>query len=180
MSKSKTVTMTGYIEYANIFEENYDDNMDFHGETEGEFNANFYPETDDELSKLFEGTGFAREFRGRSRIKDPMSEKNPREGFGTGSYIVVKRPRVHPMYGQYGGQPEIVHFTEGRFNDPWSFNDDGELGNGTKVKVKLVVYGNGDRMGHRLIKVGVVEHVPYIKQDQDGDTEYAPVDADGF
>ena len=29
---TKTVIMTGYLEYANIFSENYDDNMDFHAE----------------------------------------------------------------------------------------------------------------------------------------------------
>lgn len=176
---TKTVIMTGYLEYANIFSENYDDNMDFHAETEGEFNVNFYPESEDELTKLFEDTGFARRYRGKDRIKDPlMAENNPREGFGIGRYVILKRPRVHQMYSQYGGQPEIVHFTEGRYNDTWSFNDDGELGNGTKAKVKVVVYGNGERMGHRLIKVGVLEHVPYIKQDSD--KEYVAVDADGF
>jgi hypothetical protein len=53
MAKTKTVMMTGFVEYARVFEQNMDDNLDFHGKTEGQYNMNFYPESDAELEKFF-------------------------------------------------------------------------------------------------------------------------------
>ena len=43
----------------------------------------------------------------------------------------------------------------------------GVLGNGTKVRVKLVCYGSGRMSGMRLEKVGVLEHVPYDPEMQE-------------
>ena len=52
MAKTTTVMMTGFVEYARVFEENMDDNMDFHAKTEGQYNVNFYPESDEMFEKF--------------------------------------------------------------------------------------------------------------------------------
>ena len=39
--------------------------------------------------------------------------------------------------------------------------DWGALGNGTKAKVKISIYGKGSTASVRLEKVGIIEHVPY-------------------
>ena len=47
-------------------------------------------------------------------------------------------------------------------NDRWDFEMDGLIGNGSKVRVKLVMYGEGNMAGHRLEKLGVLDLVSYV------------------
>ena len=42
MAKTTIVEMTGFVEWAKIFPENMDDNMEFHAATEGQFNKKLY------------------------------------------------------------------------------------------------------------------------------------------
>ena len=43
----------------------------------------------------------------------------------------------------------------------WDYIEDGALGNGTKAKVKISIYGEGATASVRLEKVGILEHVPF-------------------
>ena len=40
----------GIVEYARIFADTYDDNMDFHENTRGQYNMNFYPDNVEAVS----------------------------------------------------------------------------------------------------------------------------------
>jgi len=57
-----------------------------------------------------------------------------------------------------GGAPSVTH---GITNNPWDNIEDGALGNGTKAKVKISIYGEGSTASVRLEKVGILEHVPF-------------------
>ena len=161
---AKTITMTGYAEYARIFNENMDKNPDFH--PNGQFNMNFYPETEADLDTFF-GAGVPRSFRGQDRLKIPKNGS----GYGIGKFVKLKRDNVNPFLPEWGGKPEVVHWDGDKKGLDWSMTEDGEVGNGSKVRIKLTVYGEGDRVGHRIEKVGIMELVPYLSQK---------VDAEGF
>ena len=54
---------------------------------------------------------------------------------------------------------------------PWSYDEDGPIGNGSTVQVHLSVYDipKYQNVGTRLEKVKVLEHVEYIQPQTDGD-----------
>lgn len=160
-TKARYVVMEGYLEYARVFQENMDSNPEFH--PTGQFNMNFYPATEEDLQKFWD-SGVPQSFRGNSRLKTPKTG----EGYGIGKFIRLKRDNVSRVAEELGGPPQVVFWTEESMGAPWSFTEDGELGNGTKALVKVVVYGSGDRTGHRLEKVGVKEHVPYEAKQASG------------
>ena len=156
MSKTKIIKMTGFVTYAKIFNENLDDNMDFHEKTEGQFNMNFYPETEKDFDTFF-GAGAPQSTMGHDTIK--MGDTSL--GMG-GKYIKLKRPNKHPSgIEDFGGAPLVFDFTGGESMKKWSFTEDGELGNGTKVAVKVSIYGEGPRASIRLERVAVLDHVAY-------------------
>jgi hypothetical protein len=163
-NKARYVIMEGYLEYARVFNQNMDSNPEFH--PTGQFNVNFYPATQEDADKFFDA-GIQPKFRGTPRLKAPKSG----EGYGIGKYIKLKRDNVHRI-AELGGQPQIVHWSGEEQGKGWSFTEDGELGNGTKALVKVVVYGQGERAGHRLEKVGVIEHVPYEAGADAGSTRF--------
>lgn len=155
MAKTKIVEMVGFVEWAKIFPQNMDDNMDFHEKTQGQFNMNFYPETEDEFEKYF-SAGAPTSTMGHDTIKMGT------EGLGLGKFVRLKRPNVHPSgIEDFGGAPDVYDFTEGESLARWDFDEKGELGNGSKVKVKVSIYGTGPRASIRLEKVAVLEHVEY-------------------
>lgn len=157
MSKVNTiVSMNGFVEYARVFPENMDDNMDFHAATQGQYNMNFYPATEEEASKFFDA-GAPTSSMGHDTLKDG----NP--NLGIGKFLKLKRPNVHPKVADFGGAPKVFDFTDGASTKRWSF-EDGELGNGTEVAVKVSLWGSkkGDsRMSIRLEKIAVVNHVEF-------------------
>lgn len=157
---AKTIVMTGYVEYARVFKHNMDANPEFH--PTGQFNVNFYPESQEDLQKFWD-SGVPESFRGNSRLKSPREG----DGYGIGQFIRLKRDNENRISDDLGGPPEVVWFTEGNENKAWDTDTDGELGNGTKVRVKVTVYGSGDRTGHRLEKIGVLDLVPYEKRERD-------------
>jgi len=152
-NKARYVVMEGYLEYARVFPENMDNNPEFH--PTGQYNTNFYPATEGDLEKFWKA-GVPKAFRGNERLKSA-----DRESWGIGKFIKLKREHVH-RFEDLSGPPEVVHWgDEEKRGTPWTMTEDGELGNGTKVMVKVVVYGEGERTGHRIDKIGVMEHVPY-------------------
>ena len=155
MAKTTIVEMTGFVEWAKIFPENMDDNMEFHAATEGQFNMNFYPVDEEQFEKFFSG-GAPTSSMGHDTIKMGKEE------IGLGKFIRLKRPNKHKSgIEDFGGAPEVYDFREGPSLKRWSFAEDGELGNGSKVSVKVSIYGTGPRASVRLEKVAVLEQVVF-------------------
>lgn len=73
----------------------------------------------------------------------------------------------------YGGGVPVVVKSDGTV---WDYDLDGSIGNGSTVEVVLSVYDTSRKniVGTRLDKVRVVEHVPYIPNDDDDAVEAAP------
>lgn len=153
MAKTTTVMMTGFVEYARVFEENMDDNMDFHAKTEGQYNVNFYPESDEMFEKFF-AAGAPMATMGHDTIKMGNSE------LALGKFLKLKRPNKHPSgIADFGGAPLVFDFRDGESTKKWNFAEDGELGNGTKVHVKVSIYGTGQRASIRLERIAVIDQV---------------------
>lgn len=155
MSKTKYVKMTGFLEYARVFPENMD-NWEGHAETKGQFNVNFYPESEEEMNKYFEA----------GAPKSTMGHDTFKEGneFGIGVFTKLKRPNIHLRFDNWRSAPDVFDFRDGPSTKEWSMEEDGELGNGTKAIVKVGVYGDGPRAIKTLEAVAVLEHVPYERE----------------
>ena len=161
-TKTQLIAMTGFVTYAKVFNENMDANMDFHEKTEGQFNMNFYPATEEDFDTFF-GAGAPQSTMGHDTIK--LGDETLGVG---GKYIKLKRPNKHPSgIEDFGGAPMVFDHTEGESLKKWSFTEDGELGNGTKVAVKVSIYGEGPRASIRLERIAVLNHVAFdgVKKD---------------
>ena len=165
MPKTTIVAMTGYVEYARVFTENMDDNMEFHGKTQGQFNVNFYPESDAEMEKFF-AAGAPMSTMGHDVIKMGNSD------LALGKFLKLKRPNVHPAkIDKFGGAPAVFDFRDGPSTAKWDFSRDGELGNGSKVTVKVSIYGSGPRASIRLEKIAVLEQVVFEGESSGSSSE---------
>ena len=155
MAKGKTtiVTMTGFVEYARIFPENMDTN-DYHAKTQGQYNVNFYPETQEDFGAYFEA-GAPVSALGYDTIKVGNTE------LATGKFLKFKRPNVHPAVEEWGGPPAVFDFREGPGMKKWDFELDGEVGSGSKVTIKVSVWTDGKKSFQRLEKVAVHELVEF-------------------
>jgi len=149
-SKAKTIFMEGYLKWPKFLKSN----MDTKFNEDGVYQTEFYPSSKDELSKLLDE---AKSRNKEIRVGDPSDG----EGYGLGKFVRLKRNNVNRIE-EFSGPPTVVHLDEGSSHgEPWDYNTDGLLGNGTKVKVKVVMYGEGHMAGVRLEKVGVLDHVAY-------------------
>ena len=164
---SKNIIAEGYVEWAKIFESNFDDNMDFHEATQGQYNLNFYP---DDPADLFDN-GFPEEKRGISMLK----QGNPT--LGTGAYVKLKRPVFNQYLTNSDGEkgklmnpPVTLDYTNGKSDKVWDEKEQGRLGNGTKVKVLINAY-SGRAPIETLERVAVLEQV--IFEDDDGEASEA-------
>ena len=156
MSKTKIVAMKGYVEYARVFESNMDDNMDFHGKTQGQYNVNFYPASNEEMEKFF-AAGAPMSTMGHDTIKVGNQELGV-----DGKYLKLKRPNVHPSgIADFGGAPKVFDFRDGPSTTRWNVEENGELGNGSEVMVKVSIYGSGPRASIRLERIAVVDQVVF-------------------
>lgn len=76
---------------------------------------------------------------------------------------------------RYGGGAPTVLKADGT---EWDFDEDGPIGNGSTVEVTLTVYDTSRKniVGTRLEKVKVIEHIPYVpdEDDDDEDEDEAP------
>ena len=151
MSKTKVGTFEGEIFYARVFPENMD-NAEFHAATQGEYNCIFIPKDNEELNRLIK-MGFPEVVLGHKMVKE-YDVAAGRLG------VKLKRKNVHAKIADFGGPPQVL---KDDLKTEWSMAEDGELGNGTKVKVKISIYGEGSRASVRLEKIAVIEHIPYDK-----------------
>jgi hypothetical protein len=148
--QTKYGVFEGELFYARVFEDNMDDS-EFHEKTNGQFNVVFVPKDSDEVNRMV-ALGFPEVSMGNKMIK-PFDVAGGRVG------MKLKRPNVHPSgIEDFGGAPGVTH---GTTNKKWDFVEDGALGNGTKAKVKISIYGEGSTASVRLEKIGVIEHVPF-------------------
>lgn len=157
MEKPKTRygTFEGEIFYARVFEKNKD-NADFHAHIEGQYNCVFVPKDEAELQKLLD-FGYPQKAMGSPMVREYDAAAG-RLG------VKLKRPHKHKSgIEAFGGAPVV---TKGISNDIWDIEEDGELGNGTGVKVKISIYGAGSTATVRLEKVAVMNHIPYERPEE--------------
>ena len=166
MTKTTFVAMRGFVEYARVFEQNMDDNMEIHEKTQGQYNVNFYPADEEEMKKFFDG-GAPQSSMGYDTIKMGNSE------LAMGKFLKLKRPNKHPSgIEDFGGAPKIFDFRDGESTKKWSFDEDGELGNGTEVLAKVSIYGTGPRASIRLEKLAVLDLKVYEGQQEGGEDRF--------
>ena len=162
MSNTTFVTVTGFLEYARIFPENID-MWEAHASRGGQYNVNFYPESEEDLAKLLD-SGM------------PKTYPNGKDAFQSGADLgvgkFVKLKRYHDSdYEGLGGAPKVFDFREGPSSKEWSFSEDGALGNGTKANARIEVYKTRKGVGARLKSVAILEHVPFESAPKE-DWEY--------
>lgn len=160
---TKSIQAEGFVEYARVFEENYDDNMDFHEATKGQFSMNFYPDDMDAFLK----SGYPEKKGNYATVK----EGNP--SYASGKFVKLKRPVFNPNLpnndgskGVYMGAPQVFDRTaDAKSVAPWSFTENGAIGNGSRVKVLVKVYSGGRVTIDTLDKVAILEHEAYETED---------------
>ena len=149
--KAMTIVMDGYIKWARL----RTSEMDTKFVPDGQYNAEFYPEDQENLDKIMSEA----KARGKKiALKDPYDG----EGFGIGKYFKIYRNHVNRSVEEFGGPPVVVKMDGDTVNDRWDFEMDGLIGNGSKVRIKVVMYGDGNMAGHRLEKLGVFDLVSYV------------------
>lgn len=163
MATTKRIIAEGTVEWVKIFPDHFDDNMQYHENTKGQYNMVFYP---DNLEK-FIADGYPEQKGAFKTIK----EGNPQ--YGSGKFVKLKRPVYNPNLpneeggkGVYMSAPVVLNRTEDPAgSEEWSYSEDGPIGNGSRVKVQVSVY-YGDRATiDTLDKVAVVELETYEAGD---------------
>jgi hypothetical protein len=149
--KPKFGVFEGELLWPKLHEENMDTKEWQMKKSEGEFNTVLILKDSEELQKL-KDLGFPEESMGNAMIK-AYPQANDRLG------VKLKRYNKHPAgIEDFSGAPPVTH---GTTNKPWDYIEDGALGNGTKAKVKIRIWGEGPRASVQIEKVGILEHVPY-------------------
>ena len=163
MATTKRIIAEGTVEWVKIFPDHFDDNMQYHENTKGQYNMIFYP---DNMEK-FVSDGYPEQKGAFKTIK----EGNPQ--YGSGQCIKLKRPVYNPNLpneeggkGVYMSAPVVLNRTEDATgSEEWSYSEDGPIGNGSRVKVQVSVY-YGDRATiDTLEKVAVLELEEYDAGD---------------
>ena len=155
------VDFEGIAEWPKLFEFNRD-KPEWSKETDGEYTLRVI--VDAETQAKLKASGTQKKFN-----TDP-------EGRG----MVYAPTRPHKARQDWQGGPPKVFGPDAR---PWNTEEDGLIGNGSRVRVRVSVYdAGGGRKGTRLEAVQVIEHVPYISEGGDSGNFYGfakPVD-NGF
>lgn len=134
------VDFEGIAEWPKLFEFNRD-RPDWAKDTDGEYTIRVI--VDGENEQKLKASGTQKKF-----TTDP-------EGRG----MVYAPTRPHKAKHDWAGGPPKVFGPDAR---PWDTEEDGLIGNGSKVRVRVSVYEVNGRKGTRLEAVQVVEHVPYV------------------
>lgn len=155
------VDFEGIAEWPKLFEFNRD-KPEWSKDTDGEYTLRVIVDADTQAKLKASGT--QKKFN-----TDP-------EGRG----MVYAPTRPHKARQDWQGGPPKVFGPDAR---PWNTEEDGLIGNGSRVRVRVSVYdAGGGRKGTRLEAVQVIEHVPYISEGGDSGNFYGfakPVD-NGF
>lgn len=156
----KEVTTKGPIEWAKIFE----DNREMSGyegayeECEGAYT----------LVQILSKEEF-------EKLKKAGTQKKPIQKRLMDGEIAIKFERKHLVktkegkeVPQAGGAPKVV----GPNGKAWNLDEDGLIGNGTVAEVTNLIStfkGQDGKMVSRtsLTKVKIIEHIPYVREDND-------------
>jgi len=138
-SKTQIVEIFGVLEWAKVFEHNRD-RAAWNEEKDGEYKVTVI--MDDENAEKLRSSGCAK-------------ATHQVEG---GTKVTLARPHKGKFEWQ-GGAPTVANVK----GQPWDFESDGYIGNGSTGLVRLAVYpaGSSGRIGSRLEAVQVVDHVEY-------------------
>lgn len=170
------------LEYAKVFKEN----ADYGDESApaksvqgsiarkgGQVVVNAYFDSEADMNKLIE-SGLDLKPLGHDRILEGNSE------YGIGKFIKLKRNvasnemtftnKGKEVTVEYGLPPKVIDLRDPEAKRLWNYDEDGELGNGTKAVVRFSTYSNGS--GVRLEAIAVTELVEYAPQET---SEYADV-----
>jgi len=149
---TKFIDLEGTAYWARVFEDNrdmtgYKPSPDVEGAYEncgGAYTVDLYLEPDQ-----------------ADKLKDAGSAK---KGSIDENGFKVRLIRKHEgPFEAASGPPKVVKDD----GTPWDFEDDGPIGNGSKVKVRVSVYPTKMQPGTRLESMKVVEHVPMEKRDEE-------------
>ena len=149
---AKFIKATGTVQWAKIFPQNMDTGSDDNNAAKavkkagGQYILDFYPDDPD---------GFVADLEKAGVDMAPMSHKRMKERDGR-VFTKLKRKHIGP-FEEAGGPPKVVDTNK----QPWDMDEQGEIGNGSKVGVVLDVY-NGNI---RLAAVQVLELVEYESPD---------------
>ncbi len=139
---TRKVKLTGTAEWAKVFEQN----RDLKG-FEGAYEAHDGACT---IDLLMDEANVA-------ALKASRSIKNPKD-MGNGIYKAKFVRKFNTGRDWDSGAPSVINAD----GDPWSFDHDGPIGNGSTVEVMLSVYDTSykNRPGTRLDSIRVINHVP--------------------
>lgn len=170
-------SMKMVLEYAKVFEENYDKG-DADGNSAaksvakkgGQTVVNAYFTDQSDIDKLL-ADGLEPKPLGYDRIV------SGNDTLGIGQFIKMKRdykPNVHTFQNQngpvtidFGGLPKVVDLRDMDNKRLWDVAEDGYLGNGTVAQVMFETYSNGS--GVRLVAIGVEDLVPWEDKEKNYD-----------
>lgn len=163
MAKSKTIKIRGEASWAKVFE-NIRDMYEWNDDT-GAFDK---PSSTDGVYTINVALDME-EFK-KLRRSGSLAAKHSKENEVGLEVVRFKRP--HKKIGKGGkvldfasGAPKVVN----DLGEPWNFEEDGMIGNGSDVEVTVVVYETAYSPGTRLEEVKVLNHVPMEpKEDSDG------------
>lgn len=154
--------MEGYLEWAKVWEGNYDEGNESKN-IKPSFVTNFYPVNEETIDDFF-ATGMAKTMLGHPTLKEGTAD------LGTGKFFRLKRPLTHASVPEFAGPPKVFDWTEGPASTPWDFETKGELGNGTRVLVKVNLVPQKNI--YRLERIAVLEHVAYEGVETLSDEEF--------
>jgi hypothetical protein len=138
-SKTQIVEVFGTLEWAKVFEHNRD-RAAWNEEKDGEYKITVI--MDDDNAEKLKASGCAK-------------ATHQVEG---GTKVTFARPHKGKFDWQ-GGAPSVANIK----GQPWDFDMDGYIGNGSTGLVRVAVYpaGSSGRIGSRLEAVQVVDHVEF-------------------
>ena len=150
---TRKVTLTGISEWAKVFEGNRD-LRGFEGtwlNTDGRCTINVILD-DKEMATL---------------VASKSMKKGKQDPEGRG--INVKFDRKFDTGRDWDGGVPVVTKADGT---KWDYDEDGVIGNGSTVEIKLSVYDTSrkDIFGTRLDRVKVLKHIEYVAPDDEDET----------
>jgi hypothetical protein len=143
-SKTQILELFGTLEWAKVFEHNRD-RAAWNEEKEGEYKVTII--LDEENTEKFKASGC-----GKALV-----------AVDGGNKVTFARPHKGKFEWQ-GGAPKVANIK----GQPWDFETDGYIGNGSTGLVNVSLFNANGRTGSRLEAVQVVDHVEFESDGNSG------------
>jgi hypothetical protein len=168
-NKQSYITMRGFLRWPKLFEGEQDNGYnDRWEEVGGCYTADFYPATEEELQKYWDG-GCSPVVLGHQILRSPGQDnfgKGDKE-LGIGSYFKFRKEH-NAKVRKYSGPPYVFDWREAEDSTKlWEaplLNDQKEvvlgeqLWNGAECYLKLSKWGDGDRAKIRIKSVAILDN----------------------